>query len=421
MRFPPEATGRIGDFVSFDKGKAPTETYDAPGNGRLPYLSPEYLRGDAPPLYIVPTDRDVLVEEGDPIVLWDGSNAGEVFFAKTGVLASTMTRVLPKNEEVKRIYLGQVLKFHEGYLRALTAGSGIPHADKAIVKRLPFWKASVAEQKTVGEALLLVDSSIQVVRASIAKAERLQKGLMRQLLTGRIKPDGAARAKEELCQTKLGLMPKSWRIFKAKDCCAKVTDGTHDTPRPANEGYPLLTSKNLTGNGIDLSDIYLITKEDYDAANQRSKVHQYDILYAMIGTIGNPEIVEDSEVQYAVKNVGIFKTGGNRVLAVWIRNYLRSPIYLSYLHRQQAGTTQQFISLGYLRKLLIPFPATKDGAIDWKQVEAINDSLQAVDNLCRAKRLKNIALQRLKKSLMQNLLTGRIRLPVEELAKETDE
>src|SRR6266567_6922880 len=104
-------------------------------------------------------------------------------------------------------------------------------------------------------------------------------------------------------ETKLGDLPANWRLIKAKDCCVKVTDGTHETPKPSNQGYPLLTSKNLTGEGIDLSDAYLISKEDFDAANQRSKVDPLDVLYGMIGTIGNPQIVEEADVQFAAKNV----------------------------------------------------------------------------------------------------------------------
>ena len=224
MSFPPAATRRIGEFVTFDKGKAPKETFELPGGGRLPYLSPEYLRGDAPPLYVVSTERDVLVAEGDPIVLWDGSNAGEIFLAKPGVLASTMTRLLPKNDKVQREYLGHALQFHEGYLKALTAGSGIPHVDKAIVKRLPFWKADKTEQKAVSEAISLASSAIAATRDSIAKAERLQKGLMQQLLTGRLKPDGTPRAKKEFwAHPKAGYVPIGWEVSPLKRTRANST------------------------------------------------------------------------------------------------------------------------------------------------------------------------------------------------------
>ena len=217
MNFPPDATRRIGEFVSFDKGKAPKETFESPGEGRLPYLSPEYLRGDAPPLYVVPTERDVVVAENDPIILWDGSNAGEIFFAKPGVLASTMVRVLPKNDEVHRGYLGHALKFHEGYLRALTAGSGIQHVDKTIVKRLPFWKADVAQQNEVSATISLVDSAIVATRESIAKAQHLQKGLMQQLLTGRLGPGDTPRGKSEFwAHPKAGLVPRGWEVAPVK-------------------------------------------------------------------------------------------------------------------------------------------------------------------------------------------------------------
>jgi type I restriction enzyme S subunit len=330
------------------------------------------------------------------------------------VCSTGFAALRPKNGHDQQFYLQQLLSdFGASQFCAYVTGTNYPAISDRDFARLKLLVPEDGLERETASVLRKISAAIARTWESIAKAEQLQKGLMQQLLTGRLKPDGTPRSKSELQDTKLGPLPKHWRLIKGKDCCVRVTDGTHDTPKPANQGHPLLTSKNLTGDGIDLSDAYLISKEDFDAANQRSKVDQFDVLYGMIGTIGNPEIVEEADVQFAAKNVGIFKTGGNRVLAVWLRNYLRSPMYLLYLHRQQAGTTQQFISLGYLRKLPVPFPVTSDAQIDWDEVITISTWLQTVENLRRAKRAKIAALQRLKKSLMQNLLTGRIRVPVD--------
>ena len=78
----------------------------------------------------------------------------------------------------------------------------------------------------------------------------------------------------------------AWEQRKLEDIC-DVRDGTHSSPKYFDNGFPLVTSKNLRDGVIDLSDVQLISKEDYLEINKRSKVDLNDILMSMIGTIGN--------------------------------------------------------------------------------------------------------------------------------------
>lgn len=93
--------------------------------------------------------------------------------------------------------------------------------------------ANRAEQIAIAEALGLVDSAILAAQESVAKAERLHKALMQQLLTGRLKPDGTPRRKDEFQETKLGLLPRDWAVARVKDF-GEVSTGK--TPPTANEG-----------------------------------------------------------------------------------------------------------------------------------------------------------------------------------------
>lgn len=271
------------------------------------------------------------------------------------------------------------------------------------------------EQHNIASILSKVDQAIAATKNSLTKAERLKKALMQNLLTGKLKPDGTWRKGDEFQETNLGKIPTNWKIMLANQICFKVTDGTHDTPSQSSDGKPLVTSKNLTGDGINLNLSYLISEKNFIEINRRSRVDQYDILYGMIGTVGNPKIVMDEEVKFAIKNVGLFKTGGNFVLAQWLMNYLESPIYTMYLQRRQAGTTQSFVSLSFLRKLpvLVAIKLSKnEEEIDWNEIKLINDKLDKVNQILQSKKNKIKKLERLKKSLMQNLLTGKVRVKV---------
>ena len=90
-----------------------------------------------------------------------------------------------------------------------------------------------------------------------------------------------------------------------------VRDGTHDSPKYHSSGRALITSKNLGRDGLHFDKVKFISEEDFEAIRKRSEVHQGDVLFAMIGTIGNP-IVVDVEPDFAIKNVALFKMKNER-------------------------------------------------------------------------------------------------------------
>lgn len=148
-------------------------------------------------------------------------------------------------------------------------------------------------------------------------------------------------------------LPVGWewvRLQQAFD----VRDGTHDTPKYQATGFPLVTSKNIYGGVLDLSDVKLISPADHEQISARSKVEREDILFAMIGSIGNPVIV-DTDIEFSVKNVALFK---------YYRKELSCPKYLLLILQSEAanmkaraaGGVQSFISLGQLRSTVVPFP-----------------------------------------------------------------
>lgn len=127
---------------------------------------------------------------------------------------------------------------------------------------------------------------------------------------------------------------------------ADVRDGTHDSPIYQNQGIPLVTSKNLTENGLDFSNVSLISQEDYEEINKRSKVESGDILLGLIGTIGKPVLVKSGG--YAIKNVGLIK----ELLEVkneFLLPLLQSNIFETYVSRKNTGNTQKFLALDGLR------------------------------------------------------------------------
>ena len=134
------------------------------------------------------------------------------------------------------------------------------------------------------------------------------------------------------------------------DVC-DVRDGTHDSPKFVSEGYPLITSKNVTSGVINFDNVNFISKDDFDSINKRSKVDINDIIMPMIGTIGCPVIV-DTDTQFAIKNVALIKTSKTeKLLPTYICAFLNSKYFHSQLRSLSRGCTQKFISLGNIRSI----------------------------------------------------------------------
>lgn len=171
--------------------------------------------------------------------------------------------------------------------------------------------------------------------------------------------------------------------MKATEYCINVFDGTHDTPKPQKTGYKLLTSKNIMDGYLDKSDAYFISKEDYEFINMRSQVHKWDVLFSMIGTVGNVCIVEDDEVDYAIKNMGVFSCL-DEWKAKWLYFYLQSPYIKKINNNYLNGAIQKFLPLGRLRDL--PIVALDSSKLEitkflWNIQEKIKINNRINDNL----------------------------------------
>lgn len=164
---------------------------------------------------------------------------------------------------------------------------------------------------------------------------------------------------------------KDWRKYTAQEFCLNVTDGTHDSPKPTEVGHYLITSKHLQNNAIDFSSAYKISEEDYHKVIKRSAVVQHDILFSMIGTIGNTVRVKDPIIDYAVKNMAIFKMGSDELKSKWLYYWLKSSKAKEYISSRLAGSTQSYLTLETLRN----FPVYAPSEIEMQKIVSILSSI----------------------------------------------
>lgn len=113
----------------------------------------------------------------------------------------------------------------------------------------------------------------------------------------------------------------------------------------------------MKDGSIDFVNISLIKREDFIKINKRSKVDINDILFGMIGTIGNPVLVKNDG--FAIKNVALIKER-MELLNIYLIHFLKSPSINQQFKEQNTGGTQKFLSLNTVRNLSIDLPCLSE-------------------------------------------------------------
>jgi len=194
-------------------------------------------------------------------------------------------------------------------------------------------------------------------------------------------------------------LPDGWLWIRLNEYY-DVRDGTHDSPKQTSSGYPLVTSKNLYSGKLDLSNVSYISTKDHLKIIERSKVDLDDILFAMIGSIGNPVIVDTKE-EFSIKNVALFK---------YYSRKLSNPRYLQIflllasfeLKEKAAGGVQSFVSLGKLRNHLMPLPPLAE---QHRIVAKVDELMELCDQLEQEQTENNKVHETLVNTLL-NILTS---------------
>lgn len=184
-----------------------------------------------------------------------------------------------------------------------------------------------------------------------------------------------------------------WEEKKLEDIC-DVRDGTHSSPQYHQNGFPLVTSKNVKNGYINYDDVQYISKIDFDEINKRSKVDINDILMGMIGTIGNIALIREA-ANFAIKNVALIKDK-KIINFLYIYYFLQSPMITQLLEDSASGGTQKFISLSNVRSLLTYLPEREEQSL-------ISNYFQKLDNLINQHQQQITKLNNIKQACLSKM------------------
>ena len=351
------------------------------------------------------------VFEGDIIVSCAGT-IGETYIMPPGIERGVINQALMKMNIFTGINIDYFLMYFESILKSTAKESSKGSAIKNIppfdiFKKMLFAVPPVAEQQRivqkVDELFSIIDELSKNKETMLKNISNTRNKVLQLAIQGKLveqKPEDtpASVLLEEIRKEKETLIkekkikkekalpeiteeekpfeiPKGWEWVRFSQVL-DVRDGTHDTPKYLEKGVPLITSKNINGKEVDFNNVKYISMEDHIEISKRSNVENGDILFAMIGSIGNPVIVNKKE-EFSIKNVALFK--------FYKKNIVNNKFLYYYLLLAQndmksnsKGAVQSFVSLKILREYIFPLPSVVE---QQRIVQKVDEIMAYLDEL----------------------------------------
>ncbi|HET7522203.1 MAG TPA: restriction endonuclease subunit S [Bacillales bacterium] len=382
-------------------------------DGRLSFETAKYL-----PPHKIDSHRPFLLKEGDIILGMSGSIENFAVVKEQdlpAILNQRVGRFLVKDEnKMDRNFLRYVITSHSFKNKVMESAAGAaqlnisPRQLQAIDISYP----PLPEQRKIAAILSTVDGDIEQTEMIIDQAEKVKKGLLERLL---MKGIGHGEYKK----TEIGEIPAQWKVVALKDYVKEYRGGASITPKDFSEkGTKVLPKKGVSSRGIfDIpANEQSFVSVGFSRRNPRSSVDRSFLITVLRDLVpSGPNIgrivqIDDDDCYMLAQGVYGFKLteGLNETFLIYLSN---ASYFRKEMKRKLVGSTQVHMRTGDFFDTLIPLP-------DFREQRQIADILFHVDEKIRKEHRKLNELRKLKKGLMQVLLTGRVR--VEATGKEAE-
>lgn len=271
---------------------------------------------------------------------------------------------------------------------------------RGALAEIPLQVPPIQEQQKIASILTAVDEVIESTQAQINKLKDLKTGMMQELLTKGIGRDGQPHT--EFKDSPVGRIPKAWTFKAVGDICKVTSGGTPDRTNLEfwNGNIPWIKTGEINYTTIYSAEEYIT---ELGLKNSSTKlIPAGSVLMAMYGqgiTRGKVALLGID----ACLNQACLAMLPNNELDKYFLFYFFSKEYENLRLLVQEGT-QKNLNAGIVKEILLPLPPMDE------QVE-IRKRLQAVDINIESKQRKLEIVVDLKKALMQDLLTGNVRVP----------
>jgi type I restriction enzyme S subunit len=404
---------RLKHEYKIQKGKIPKIIFEEYKEDLVPYLSMDVIRGSQTFGYVYNEDG-IYVYNGQVLILWDGSNSGEIFkVEKEGILSSTMSVLNKIGNQLNEDFSFYQLKSFEPEIRNNTNGMGIPHVDGSYVRSIPLFVPPIFEQeqivKFLDEKTTQIDNLISITENKIDLLKQKRTSLINEVVTKGLNKD------VELNDSGvewIGEIPKHWVVKKLKNIC-DLSISSVDKHIIENE------RKVFVCNYTDVYYNEFITKELELRVGSCSEVeysnfllNQDDVIITKDSEspndIGVPSLVKDTlENVVCGYHLSIIKPRIESIKGGYLFRQLQTKRIRNYYEINSNGITR--FGLGKYSVLETPIivPPIEEQKII---IDYINIETLKIDELISIEKRRIDTLKEYRQSLISEVITGKIKV-----------
>jgi type I restriction enzyme S subunit len=394
----------FGDIVKFSGGAQPPRStfLFKPTEGYIRLIQTRDYKSDKYMTFI-PVDKarkkcikdDIMIGRYGPPIF-------QILRGLEGAYNVALLKAIPDEKKLDKEYLYYFISQYNiwAFIENLSQRSGgQTGVDLEQLRKHSFPLPPLPEQQKIAEILSTVDAKIEIIDQQIAETQEFKKGLMQQLLTKGI---GHTEFKDSV----LGKIPKSWEVMELDEISSTTRLAGYEYSEywqeAENGEITALRGYNIGKNKLKLHDVIKIS-EELSQKLIRSRLFKGNVVFPCVGTIGNAIVIEDDDKYHINQNIA--KITPNKDLdSYFLMQYLLSSMCRKEIKRFNATTSQPNVLVGSLRKFRIPFPNNLSEQIQ------ISEILGIVDQKLEVLSEKKITYQEMKQGLMQQLLTGKVRV-----------
>lgn len=328
------------------------------------------------------------------------------------IYASFLIGIIPKKGLVEPKFLYYQISsqtIQKKIFDSITGTTGLANLSLDFMRNVSLLlPRSFKEQQKIASILENVDNNIDKTQEIIEKYEMMKQGLMHDLFTKGIDENGKPHT--EFKDSELGEIPTSWDEIRFKNSITKILDFRGKTPKKIGMDWGGGEITALSANNVQMGKInfeketYYASEELYDKWMNRGNCEFKDIIMTMEAPLGNIAQIPDNRKYILSQRVILLKTNKNKIQNDYLAHYLRSSFFQDQLSKYSSGTTAKGIQQSQLLKLKILIPNSISEQF------RVSEKLNSIENKIESENKYLHKLQKLKTGLMQDLLTGKVRV-----------
>jgi type I restriction enzyme S subunit len=374
----------------------PSSTYNKKGIG-LPFLQGKMEFGEIYPKALVYCSEPIKIAQPNDILISVRAPVGDVNLAPCKLCIGRGLAAIRFNDKLANylfyFYYFQKIKTR---LEMLGKGSTFKAIDKDDLESLMIPLPPVEEQRAIAGVLGVVDSVIAKTDEVIAKTERLKKGLMQTLLTRGI-------GHKEFKETEIGKIPKTWQVVKIKDVAEINRESIDPSKEMPNKTFLYVDIDSVEEGKIRNPKRILGTEAPSRA---RRVIHVNDVIMSTVRPYLKAFAIVPKELDNQICSTGFAVLScKNNIVPYFLLSVLFSDQTISQCNRMMVGGQYPALNQSQVSEIKIPLPPLYEQ-------QKIADIIWTVDKKLEFERNEKARLERIKRGLMDLLLTGKVRVKV---------